>query len=80
MGISVGTLIILTNLQTIGEKVGIDQNVQSGAFVAFGLTWIAVVGTMLVRKSQASSPRPHSWWRTFPRRVPRIRAWIWGFG
>ncbi len=57
LGISVGTLIVLTNLQTIGEKVGIDQNVQSGAFVAFGLTWIAVVGTMLVR-SRRQEPAP----------------------
>ena len=57
LGISVGTLIILTNLQTIGEKVGIDQNVQSGAFVAFGLTWIAVVGTMLVR-NRRQEPAP----------------------
>ena len=49
LGLSVGALIIITNLQTIGDAAGIDEDVLSGVSVAFGVAWIAAVATLLLR-------------------------------
>ena len=49
LGLSVGALIIITNLQTIGDAAGIDEDLLSGVSVAFGVAWIAAVATLLLR-------------------------------
>ena len=49
LGLSVGALIIITNLQTIGGAAGIDEDLLSGVSVAFGVAWIAAVATLLLR-------------------------------
>ena len=49
LGLSVGTLIIVTNSQTIADAAGIDEDLLSGVSVAFGVAWIAAVATLLLR-------------------------------
>ena len=49
LGLSVGALVIITNLQTIGDAAGIDEDLLSGVSVAFGVAWIAAVATLLLR-------------------------------
>jgi len=53
LGLSVGALIIVTNLQTIGDAAGVDQNVLSAISIAFGVTWIAAMATLLIRARRA---------------------------
>jgi uncharacterized protein len=53
LGLSVGALIIVTNLQTMGDAAGVDQNVLSGISIAFGVTWIAAMAMLLIRARRA---------------------------
>jgi uncharacterized membrane protein YfcA len=55
LGLSVGVLIIVTNLQTIGDAAGINQDILSAISVAFGITWIAAMATLLVRNRRSPS-------------------------
>ena len=60
LGISVGTLIILTNLQTIGEKVGstrASSPAPSSLSASPGSPWWAPCSCVTAGKS----PRPRSW-------------------
>ena len=49
LGLSVGTLIIITNSRTLLSSAGVDSDVTNGLFVAFGLGWLALLGVLLLR-------------------------------
>jgi uncharacterized protein len=53
LGLSVGALIIVTNLQTIGDAAGIEQDVLSAISVVFGIAWIVAMATLLIRARRA---------------------------
>lgn len=55
LGLSLGALIIVTNLQTIGDAAGVDQDVLSAISVAFGIAWIAAMATLLIRARRSGA-------------------------
>jgi uncharacterized membrane protein YfcA len=58
LGLSVGVLIIVTNLQTINDAVGVNRDILSAISVTFGVSWIAAMATLLVRNRRSGSPVP----------------------
>jgi uncharacterized protein len=57
LGLSVGTLIIITNSRTLLSSAGVSDDVTNGLFVAFGLGWLALLGVLLFKPPQ---PAPQS--------------------
>jgi len=49
LGLSVGTLIIITNSRTLLNAAGVDSDLTTGLFVAFGLGWLALLGVLLLK-------------------------------
>ncbi len=49
LGLSVGTLIIITNSRTLLDAAGVDSDLTTGLFVVFGLGWLALLGVLLLR-------------------------------
>ena len=49
LGLSVGTLIIITNSRTLLDAAGADSDLTTGLFVVFGLGWLALLGVLLLR-------------------------------
>jgi len=49
LGLSVGTLIIITNSRTLLNASGVDSDLTTGLFVAFGLGWLALLGVLLLK-------------------------------
>ena len=57
LGLSVGSLIIVTNFQTIGETAGLSDGASAALFLTFGLGWLAFMGTLLTREHRAGGFR-----------------------
>lgn len=53
LGLSVGTLIVITNVRTLVDAAGYDGEVMTGLFIAFGLVWVTGVATLLLRHRAA---------------------------
>ena len=49
LGLSVGSLIIITNSRTLLNAAGVDSDLTTGLFVVFGLGWLALLGVLLLR-------------------------------
>ena len=49
LGLSVGTLIIITNSKTLLEAAGMSEDVTSVLFVVFGVAWLALLGVLLLK-------------------------------
>jgi uncharacterized protein len=49
LGLSVGTLIIITNSKTLLEAAGVSDDVTSVLFVVFGVAWLALLGVLLLK-------------------------------
>ena len=63
LGLSVGTLIIITNCTTLLETAGVSDDVTSVLFVVFGVAWLALLGVLLLKPRgqavlQVLSPSP----------------------
>jgi uncharacterized protein len=56
LGLSVGTLIIITNVRTIADTAGVNEDVLTGLFLTFGLAWVALVATLLRRSGSRPVP------------------------
>jgi len=54
LGLSVGTLIIVTNSQNIAETAGLSENASSAIYVAFGAAWLVFMGALLMRERRAA--------------------------
>jgi uncharacterized membrane protein YfcA len=52
LGLSVGTLIIITNSRTLLSSAGVSDDVTNGLFAAFGLGWLALLGVLLFKPQQ----------------------------
>ena len=50
LGLSVGSLIIVTNIQNIGKVAGVPDSVLSGIFIAFGLAWLTTMAIVMSRR------------------------------
>ena len=49
LGLSVGSLIIITNTRTLASTAGVDSTVTGAFILVFGLAWAAAVTTLLLR-------------------------------
>jgi len=58
LGLSVGTLIIVTNSQNIAETAGMSESASSAVYLVFGLAWLAFMATLVTRERRtATQPR-----------------------
>jgi uncharacterized protein len=49
LGLSVGSLIIITNSRTLLAAAGVSDDVTNDLFVVFGIGWLALLGVLLLR-------------------------------
>jgi uncharacterized protein len=53
LGLSVGSLIIITNSRTLLNAAGVSEDVTAGLFVASGIAWLALLAVLLLRPRAA---------------------------
>lgn len=53
LGLSVGSLIVITNSRTLLDAAGVNEDVTNGLFVVFGVAWLALLGVLLLRPRAA---------------------------
>lgn len=58
LGLSVGTLIIVTNSQTIGETAGLSEDTSAILYLVFGIAWLGLMTVTLLRERRRGGLQP----------------------